>query len=268
MAVGRNFAIFFGNGAFRADSGASGGGSRLKAEHFPCILISHAFERKGRNVYQDDRKRRWAVFATGLAVAGIGVALTTQAGLGTSPISSVPYVLTFIVPLSFGLLTLLVNVFLVLGQVALLRREFRNFQYLQIAATGVFGLFIDLGMWMTAPLRTGIYPLQVAELVAGCLLLAAGISFQIIADVMYIPGEGMVKAIAGRLKCQFGSVKVCFDISLVALAVVLSAGFLAEIRGLREGTLFAAFLVGTFTRLLLRRVRPLKLWFYVRRARA
>ena len=118
-------------------------------------------------MYQDDRKRRWAVFAAGLAVAGVGVALTTRAGLGTSPISSVPYVLTFVFPLSFGLLTLLVNLLLVAGQVALLRREFRAVQYLQIAATGIFGLFIDLGMWLTGPLETGLYPLQVAELVAG-----------------------------------------------------------------------------------------------------
>ena len=230
------------------------------------VYIKDRLAEKGRSgVYQDDRKRRWAVFAAGLAVAGVGVALTTRAGLGTSPISSVPYVLTFVFPLSFGLLTLLVNLLLVAGQVALLRREFRAVQYLQIAATGIFGLFIDLGMWLTGPLETGLYPLQVAELVAGCLLLAAGISLQIVADVMYIPGEGMVKAIAGKSGREFGTVKICFDISLVLTAIALSVLFLAEIRGLREGTLFAALLVGTFTRFLLRRVRGIRLWFYVRR---
>ena len=120
-------------------------------------------------------------------------------------------------------------------------------------------------MWLTGPLETGLYPLQVAELVAGCLLLAAGISLQIVADVMYIPGEGMVKAIAGKSGREFGTVKICFDISLVLTAIALSVLFLAEIRGLREGTLFAALLVGTFTRFLLRRVRGIRLWFYGRR---
>ena len=82
---------------------------------------------------------------------------------------------------------------------------------------------------------------------------------------MYIPGEGMVKAIAGKSGREFGTVKICFDISLVLTAIALSVLFLAEIRGLREGTLFAALLVGTFTRFLLRRVRGIRLWFYVRR---
>ena len=64
---------------------------------------------------KDDIKRRISVFILGLGLSGFGVAMTTQAGLGTTPISSLPYVLTFLMPLSLGMLTLLLNVFLVFG---------------------------------------------------------------------------------------------------------------------------------------------------------
>ena len=40
---------------------------------------------------------------------GIGIALVTTAELGTSAISTVPYVLSMIVPLSFGQLTFLLS---------------------------------------------------------------------------------------------------------------------------------------------------------------
>lgn len=63
--------------------------------------------------------RQCLVLACGLALAGFGVALTTRAGLGTSPISSLPYVVMFLTPLTFGMTTFVVNVFFVLGQVAL-----------------------------------------------------------------------------------------------------------------------------------------------------
>ena len=79
---------------------------------------------------KDDIKRRISVFILGLGLSGFGVAMTTQAGLGTTPISSLPYVLTFLMPLSLGMLTLLLNIFLVFGQVLLLGRDFRKIQYL------------------------------------------------------------------------------------------------------------------------------------------
>ena len=52
------------------------------------------------------------LFALGVMISGLGVALSTQAGLGATPISSVPWMLTFITPLSYGTLTLLANVFI------------------------------------------------------------------------------------------------------------------------------------------------------------
>ena len=83
------------------------------------------------------------LFALGVAVAGLGVALSTQAGLGATPISSVPWVLTRVTPLSYGMLTLLMNLFFVLGQIAILRRKVAPFQLLQIPATALFGVCID-----------------------------------------------------------------------------------------------------------------------------
>ena len=37
-----------------------------------------------------DLKRRWVCFLTGIVLSGFGVAMTTRAGIGTTPISSVP----------------------------------------------------------------------------------------------------------------------------------------------------------------------------------
>lgn len=44
------------------------------------------------------KRKRFILFFIGLVFAGIGVALSTRPGLGTTPISSLPYVTTFIAP--------------------------------------------------------------------------------------------------------------------------------------------------------------------------
>lgn len=185
-------------------------------------------------------------FAAGVMVAGFGVALSTQAGLGATPISSVPWALTFVTPLSYGTLTLIINIFFVLAQVAVLRRRFPIFQFLQIPATALFGLCIDLGMWLSRPFVTEVYVFQVAMLVVGAAVLAVGILLQVRSDFLCIPGDALVKVASREFGLPLSRLKITLDGSLTLVALVTSALSLGRIEGVREGTVLSVFLVGTF----------------------
>ncbi len=185
-------------------------------------------------------------FAAGVMVAGFGVALSTQAGLGATPISSVPWVLTFVTPLSYGTLTLIINIFFVLAQVAILRRRFPIFQFLQIPATALFGLCIDLGMWLSRPFVTEVYVFQVAMLVVGAAVLAVGILLQVRSDFLCIPGDALVKVASREFGLPLSRLKITLDGSLTLVALVTSALSLGRIEGVREGTILSVFLGGTF----------------------
>lgn len=184
----------------------------------------------------------------GLAVSGIGVALSTRPDLGTSPISGLPYVMTFIYPLSFGTWTVLANILFVVMQAALLGKKFGWRQLLQIPAVVVFGFFIDLGMWLSGLCPPVSYAARAAEQIAGCAILAAGISFELIADVTYMPGEGLIKVIANRWRLNFGKVKIAFDAVLVVVSFATSLIFCGRVIGIREGTLIAVLMVGSCIR--------------------
>ena len=205
-----------------------------------------------------DRKRRAALFAFGVATAGLGVALSTQAGLGATPISSVPWVLTRATSLSYGTLTLLMNLLFVLAQIAILRRRFAPFQLLQIPATALFGLCIDGGMWLTRPLVTTIYPLQLVLLVGGAALLAVGIVCQVHSDFLCVPGDALVKTVAQTFKLRLSRVKTAFDATLVLAALLVSWALLRRVEGVREGTVLGVFLVGWLVGLALPRLRGLR----------
>ena len=94
----------------------------------------------------------------------------------------------------------------------------------------------------------GPYWLLILEVVVGSAIIALGIVFELAADVVYLPGDGMVSTINLFVKRNFGAVKVLFDFSLTAIAVVLSLAILQRVEGVREGTLIAAFAVGYFVR--------------------
>lgn len=212
--------------------------------------------------YHPNLLRQCLLLAAGLALAGLGVALTTRAGLGTSPISSLPYVFTFLTPLTFGAATFAVNLLFVLAQALLLGRAFPAVQYGQLGVVLLFGLFIDLGMWVGGLWVPTAYWGRMAEVLLGSVVLAAGIALQIHADLLFNPGEGLVKALCRVTRARFAWTKLGFDVSLVLLALALSLAALHTIHGLREGTLVAAFAVGLSLRWLVPLLRPTRRWLF------
>ena len=204
--------------------------------------------------------RRYAVFLCGVATTGFSISLITKAGLGTPPISSLPYVLCEIFSFSFGTFTFVFNLALIFGQLLLLKKEFPPAQYLQIPVTLLFSCVIDLVMFLLSGLTVEAYPARIALLLAGCVTLGFGIALQVVAEAIYIPGEGLVRAIAAKLKKEFGIIKTVFDSGMVTMAGILSLACCQAVVGFREGTIIAALIVGSIVRFLIRRLQPVREW--------
>ncbi|MBE6366578.1 MAG: YitT family protein [Lentisphaerae bacterium] len=188
--------------------------------------------------------KRLSLFLLGLVLAGLGVALSTRPELGTSPITSLPYVTTFVLPWTLGMATVVINIFFIAGQMLLLKRRYPWRELLQLPTLLVFGFFIDLGMFLTGFYIPENYLLRLAEVIMGCCFLAAGISCQLSANISLMPGDGFIRVLAQEYKWPFGVVKICFDSSIVLSAIIFSLIFFQNITGVREGTLIAAVLVG------------------------
>ena len=200
--------------------------------------------------------KRYILFIISLFISGLGVAFTKTGELGVSPISSVANVLSLrFTDISIGNWLIITNCIMVLGQILILRKNFKPIQLLQIPLSFLFGYFTDIGMLIAALIPVDSYIMRLIMVVAGVIILGFGISLAVIANVIMNSGEAFVKAIADTLHKNVGNVKIIFDISYVALSVVLSLIlFNGSIVGTREGTLIAAigtgFVVKFFTRLL------------------
>lgn len=187
---------------------------------------------------------RWLLLVWGMLVATVGIVFITRAGLGTTPISTVPFTVGEITGLTFGEATFAVNILFVLVQWALLRSRFRYSSFFQIPIVSVFSWFIDLHMGWTAWIGDDPYAVRFLWGLLGNLFLAFGIYWQVASKTIVQPGEGMVLAFSVVLRKSFGTVKVWNDVTLVLLAVILGFVCLGHVAGVREGTVVSAFLVG------------------------
>lgn len=92
------------------------------------------------------------------------------------------------------------------------------------------------------------YPSKIIYLLIGCVILGFGVYIEVLADVVMLPGESFVRAIVQTWNREFGSTKVCFDVSMAVIAAVLSFVLAHRLDGVREGTVIAALLVGFIAR--------------------
>ena len=205
-----------------------------------------------------EKLKRYLIFLVGLFVNSLGVSLITKANLGTSPISSIPYILSLNFPFTLGNFTIFFSIFLIVLQLIILRKNFKLEHILQIPVSIIFGYFIDLTMILFSWVNPEAYIMKIVYLLIGCLILGVGVYMEVLADVVMLPGESFVRAIVLTWKTNFGTTKICFDVSMSVIAAVLSFVFAGRLAGVREGTVIAALLVGFIARLIGKKLAFLK----------
>ena len=185
--------------------------------------------------------KRYVLLCVGLTIMAFGVAFSIKAGLGTSPISSLPYVLSL---LTVGTATIAMHVVLICLQILLLRRRYDPIQLMQLPVALIFGVLTDFSVWALQGVSATSYPMQWVLCVVGILPVGVGVSFEVTANVVTLAGEGMVLALCKAFPLKFANTKVGFDVTLVLIASTLSLVFLGQLEGVREGTVAAAICVG------------------------
>ena len=192
--------------------------------------------------------RRFILFAISLFINAFGIAFITKAMLGTSPITSVTYVLSMFTSWTMGQWTIAINILFVILELPFisikeLKSDIKMFT-LQIPIALCFGTFIDISMNMLFWLTPAEYISKIVFLLIGCIILAIGIALKVKANAAMMAGEYLVRTISRHFDKEFGYVKLGLDITLLCIACILSIIFMSGIYGVREGTVIAALAVG------------------------
>ncbi|WEV36901.1 DUF6198 family protein [Lactobacillus sp. ESL0677] len=193
--------------------------------------------------------RNLLILFCGLSIMAIGVSLSKLAALGTSPIASIPNVVSYLLPVSIGNLTIIFMIILVLLEALFLRRDFSTLNLLQIIPGSCFGFLIDFFMKVFSFVKPHNYLEQISLTILSIVILAIGVFLEISSSSIILPGEGLARAMAWSLKKKFAVTKVIVDFSMVVIALAIALIYFHSLVGIREGTIISALCVGPLVKL-------------------
>ncbi|MCQ2416299.1 MAG: DUF6198 family protein [Oscillospiraceae bacterium] len=190
--------------------------------------------------------RSYGLFLIGLFIAAMGVALSAKAGLGTSPVASVPYSVSLVNhTITFGWWLNIWSVLQIATEVILLRSKCKPSEIvIQTILAFVYGYLTDFSCSLLKNIHVESYGAQLLFMLLSCVVLGVGIWIQFLGNVAMLPGEAMNRAIAQVTGRRYENIKILFDVLYIAAAAVICFLFVGSLKGVREGSIIAAVLIG------------------------
>lgn len=196
---------------------------------------------------------RYGISTLGLVLVALGVGVSIKSNLGIAPPSCPPTIFNLKwTAISVGTFTWMMHLVFILLQLAILRKDFKLSYLMQIPAAFVFGYMCDGAIWLfdalASPATT--YWIQILFSLAAVVLTAIGIKLEVLGEGWILAGDMTTAVLSKVTHTPFGTVKILFDLALVALTALfawISFGLLTGNGStvvIREGTLILAFLTG------------------------
>ena len=181
----------------------------------------------------------------------MGVALSAKAGLGTSPVASVPYSVSLVNhALTFGWWLNMWSVLQIAVQIALLRKKCKPVEIIiQTVLAFVYGYLTDFSCKLISGLQANNYIMQFALMILSCFVLGFGIWIQFKGGVAMLPGEAMNRAISEVTGKKYENIKIFFDVLYIIVAAAICFIFIGKLEGVREGSIIAAVLIGNIIKM-------------------
>lgn len=190
--------------------------------------------------------RRVFNYVFGLYLITLGVAFSIKSGLGSAPVSSIPYAFDLIWLVNIGVATFLFHAFLVLIEWILLHDDFKRKHFFQVFVGVLFGVFTSFSvslMNFIPPADSFLIALFMSVL--SIFFIALGLFFYVPTNLIPLSVEGVTQAIAIVTDKPFSKTKVYVDITIVLTALALSYGFLGQLGSVGLGTVLGALFIGT-----------------------
>ncbi len=187
----------------------------------------------------------------GLIVMTLGVVISVKSDLGVTPISSIPYTMTVVLGMDLGIATMLFSIFMVLLQIVILRKRFKIINLLQLPIGILFGAFLTVcGKLMTPVPVPDNFIVKFIIMLVSTVFVALGVFLYVAPRFVPLAPEGFIIAVTQVTKLSFSTVKVIFDVTMVAVSMVTCLIAIHSLGSVGIGTVAAAILVGSEVKLL------------------
>lgn len=192
---------------------------------------------------------RIIIYLIGTLILALGLTLNIKCSLGTSAIVSVSAVISNIMNIKSGDAVLLeYMVFVVLEIIVHVHLKVDKkvilLDIMQLPFSLVFTRFMNLFADIARTPQNIVG--KFIMLFVAMTLTAVGASLMIYTDIVYNPGDGIVKALSGLFNKEVGYCKNLTDITCICVSFVLIILFKTGMVGIGIGTVISAVCIGRF----------------------
>ena len=185
---------------------------------------------------------RFLLYLVGLNLIALAVVLNIRYDLGVAAFSSVMYAISEIYSISLGTASIICYLIFVVAQCILSRKI--TLQYLlEVPLSFAFGLLTDFYDWLIPAFSLAL-ALRVIFFALTMFVTAMGVFLCVKTNLVLTPTDGIVKTIADVFLLPFSATKNVFDLSLVAISVLLCLVNHAPFYGIGVGTVLTAVFIG------------------------
>ena len=185
---------------------------------------------------------RVLLYLVGLNLIALAVVLNIRYDLGVAAFSSVMYAISEIYSISLGTASIICYLIFVVVQCILSRKI--TLQYLlEVPLSFAFGLLTDFYDWLIPAFSLAL-ALRVIFFALTMFVTAMGVFLCVKTNLVLTPTDGIVKTIADVFLLPFSATKNVFDLSLVAISVLLCLVNHAPFYGIGVGTVLTAVFIG------------------------
>lgn len=199
---------------------------------------------KGELMDKKIRISRELVYVLAMLVMTLGVALMAKADFGVSMVVAPAYILSLHSEhLSFGRAEYCVQLLLVILMCVIVRR-LKVAYFFTFFTAFIYGGVLDFMVWLVHFIPSSALTVRIVLCVIGAALISLGVALFFRTYLSPCAYDQFVKVVADRFKLDINKFKLIYDISSLAVSVILTFVFFGRLRGIGIATVVCAFING------------------------
>ena len=200
--------------------------------------------------------KRFGIYTLGLISLAFGVILNTKSNLGVSPVTLIPYFITYITRLPIGTSIFFFNmVYFIMELVRMYKKRSNPCIFLHILFSLAFGWFSNLFSHFIT-LNPKALTLQLITLLFAIFFTCLGVIMMITMDLVASPPDALVNEMSITFRKDYGLCKNILDAVCVFLIIILCLSVTHKIVSIEIGTVSCMIINGRVMYLLNRVLKP------------
>ncbi len=186
---------------------------------------------------------KYLLTTLGFTIVGIACAFTIKANIGIGAYDAVAKSLSDITHIQVGTMTIIVNSSCVLGQILILKKDFKLLQILQVPMSILLGTVINFVYYNLLTFTLDSYILGIIMYILATLVVAFGVALVMSVNEVTLALEGFCLALTRIIPIDFAKLRQYADFLSIAIVVILTLCFQLQ-WSIGLGTIIGALIFG------------------------